>query len=147
MNAHKMSIGRMLGYLHRQALRYLNREFSGLGLNGGLHAFLMYLYHHDGITQKELSEYLHIDKAHTTRVVHKLIDLGYIFKRRNPCDQRSYLIYFTEKARAVEGHIHQVLHNWTDRLSNGFSAKERETVVELLSRMIENLAESDRQSQ
>lgn len=143
---HNMSLGRMLGYLYRRAQGHFNREFVRLGLNGGIHSFLMFLYRHDGLTQQELSESLHFDKAHTTRVIHRLIDLGYVVKRRNPFDQRSYRIYLTEKARVVRADIHRVLHNWTDRLARGFSSRERKQLVDMLARMIENLDDNGRET-
>ncbi|MCK4835210.1 MAG: MarR family transcriptional regulator, partial [Candidatus Aminicenantes bacterium] len=136
-----ISIGRRLGYLHRQAQRYFHREFSRLGIGGGTHSFLMFLYHHDGVTQQELSHCLHFDKAHTTRAIQKLIDLGYIIKEKNPEDQRAYRIYLTEKAHAVKPEIKKVLQRWTDLLASGFSAQERETAIGLLTRMTENVAE------
>ena len=135
------SIGRMLGYLHRQAQRYFYREFSKLGLGSGTHVFLMLLHHHDGVTQQELTEKLHFDKAHTTRAIQKLIELGYVKKEKNPNDLRAYRIHLTKKAQEIVPQVKKVLCSWSDILSKNFSQEEKRSAMELLQKMTENAVE------
>ena len=140
-----MSICRMLGALNREAQRTFNHEFARLGLTGGMHTLLLHLYRCDGVTQQELSRHLHFDKAHVARIIGKLMDQGYIVKERNPDDQRSYRIFLTPRALEVKPDILQVFRNWIDRLVKGFSPREREDLVELLTRMIGNLDDNRRE--
>lgn len=133
------SIGRMLGCLHRNAKKYFHKEFSKLALASGSHAFLMMLYQHDGVHQNDLSYTLHFDKAHTTRAIQKLVELGYIRKESDPGDHRAYRIYLTDRAKAIEPEIKRVLCSWSSIITNGFSKDEKHLTLELLSKMIANV--------
>lgn len=134
----KESIGRLLGCLHRQAQKYLHREFSKLELGSGTHLFLMLLHHQDGITQNELTTRAHIDKAHTTRAIQRLVELGYISREKDEHDQRAYRIFLTDKAHKIMPEIKRVLKMWTAIISNGFSETEVKQTLSLLSKMSEN---------
>jgi DNA-binding MarR family transcriptional regulator len=137
----KNEIGRMLGALHRNARNYFHHEFSRIGFGGGSHAFLMVLYKQDGVSQNELSTILNFDKAHATRAIQKLMQLGYITRERDEKDHRVYRIYLTEKARAKQEEIQKVLGNWTDIIAADLSAEEIEIFTTLLSKMTVNARE------
>jgi DNA-binding MarR family transcriptional regulator len=136
------SIGRTLGCLHRNAQKYFHREFSKLGLGSGTHLFLMLLHHHhDGVTQNEISNRLHFDKAHTARAIQRLIELGYITKEKDATDNRAYRIYLTDKARQIMPDIKRVLKSWSDILAAGLSETEQKQAMALLKKMSENAVE------
>ena len=136
---HNHEIGRLLGTLHRNARNYFHREFASFGLVGGVHSFLVVLYHQDGLSQNELSRILNFDKAHTTRAIQKLMDSGFIERKRDDVDHRCYRIYLTEKARAHEGEIKEIIHTWTHAISSGLSDSEIQTLIELLDKMTKNV--------
>jgi len=135
----KENIGRMLGYLHRNSQKYFHKEFSKLGLGGGTHYFLKFLYHHDGVTQNELSTKLNFDKAHTTRVIQKLIDMDFIIKEKDAKDHRAFRIYLTQKAKKIESDIQKTLDTWSDIITDGFTPVEKKRTMELLKKMAANI--------
>lgn len=136
--ANKEVLCRLLGALHRSAKNYFHREFSNSDLSGGAHAFLMLLFHEDGLTQQDLSTRLNFDKAHTTRSIQRLIASGFISRQRDANDQRAYRIYLTDKAKQMEHEFKKILSQWSSVISTGFSDVELQILVNLLDRMNTN---------
>jgi DNA-binding MarR family transcriptional regulator len=98
----------------------------------------MVLYNHDGINQENLSEQLHIDKATVTRALNKLEKEGYITRKKDNFDRRSYLIFLTEKAKNLQPAIKTILKNWTIKVLNDISHDEQINLYNLLEKMKEN---------
>lgn len=134
----KENIGRILSCLHRHGHMYLHREFSPWALGSGSHYFLLILSHHDGLTQAELTEVLHLDKANTTRTIKKLLEDGYVHKQQDPHDHRAVRIYLTDKGRSLVPKIRSILHNWTDILTIGMLPSEKKDSLRLLKKMVDN---------
>jgi len=137
----KESIGRILGCLHRHGSMYLHRQFFTWDLGIGSHHFLLILAHQDGLTQAELTQAMHFDKANTARAVQKLLDSGYVQKQQDPADHRAVRIYLTHKGKALVPKIRSVLRNWTDILTAGLSPTEKEETLRLLRKMVYNAVE------
>ncbi len=135
---HDESIGRVLGCIHRQAGKYFHRKFGKLGLGRGAHLFLITLFHEDALSQNELSRRLHMDKAHTTRMIRQLIEQGLIQKENDPEDNRAYKIHITEKARQMKPEIIKILKSWTEIITDGFSDDEKQAALKLTKQMSEN---------
>jgi DNA-binding MarR family transcriptional regulator len=132
------SFGRIIACLYRHARIYFEKELAPFGLGSGALPVLKALLHHDGITQHELTEHLHVDKATTTRMITKLIKQGYVRRENDPEDKRAYRLFVTKKARETAPEIRKVLHSWTVILSEGLSDDEKETAMRLLRHMRDN---------
>jgi DNA-binding MarR family transcriptional regulator len=138
------SVGRLLGCLHRHGRMHLHRAFSQWKLGSGSHHFLLILAQRDGLTQAELTEELHIDKANTARTMQKLLDSGYVRKQPDPDDRRAVRIYLTEKGKRLIPKIISIITNWTNTLTAGLSPKEKEAALRLLRKMVDNAVEGVR---
>jgi DNA-binding MarR family transcriptional regulator len=132
------SLGRIIACLYRHARIYFEKELAPFGLGSGALPVLKALLHHDGITQQELTEHLHVDKATITRTITKLTQLEYVRRENDPEDKRAYRLFVTEKARETAPKIRRVLHSWTAILSEGLTAEEKETALRLLRHMRDN---------
>ena len=135
---HNESFGRLIACLHRNARGYFEKELSQFGLGSGTHVFLVALFHHDGISQNELTKELNFNKANTTRAIKKLMDLGYVKRERDKHDSRAWRIFITPKAKKIAPQIISTLHSWSDILSTGFTPKEKKMAMDLLKKMAEN---------
>ena len=132
------NIGRMLGCLYRHGRIHLQREFASLGLSPGSHHFLLMLARTDGLQQKELTDRLHIDKAHTARAIRKLTAQGYVRRERDPDDQRAVRIYLTKRGRNLLPEIRKIMRDWTETLTSGLSTAEKGTALSILGKMADN---------
>ncbi|WP_043906168.1 MarR family winged helix-turn-helix transcriptional regulator [Parageobacillus genomosp. 1] len=89
-------------------------EFAPLGLSPTYAFLLMAVKDKPGITQKELSEILHIAPSTSTRFVEKLEMKGLV-QRKN--EGKLTLIYPTEKGLAIQGEIKKCWKNLYNRYS------------------------------
>lgn len=135
---HHDSLGRVVGCLHRHARIYFEKELAPFGLGSGAFPVLMHLLHKDGMTQQELTEKLHVDKATITRVITKLVKSGYVRRERDPDDKRAYRLFVTQKARETSSEIRKVLRAWTAILAEGLTDEEQDTALKLLRHMRDN---------
>jgi DNA-binding MarR family transcriptional regulator len=85
----------------------------------------MRLFHEDGINQKNLSNYLQMDKATTTRAIKKLVDEGYIFRQKDKEDKRSYRIFLSEKGKRLEPYMKNIASGWNDILLSSFDDNQK----------------------
>jgi DNA-binding MarR family transcriptional regulator len=88
-----------LARLARQMQTLKARYLDHLGIGTGQVLILAKIYSHYGITQTQLCGMLGLDKSTVTRAVNRLVEAGYVEKRRNPADRRSHQLMSTNMAR------------------------------------------------
>ena len=93
----KRSVGRLISILYRKNKIYLNAAMKPLNITTAEQPILMYLYRHDAVTQEEISAYLQVDKALTTRTVQSLLEKGLVTKEKDEKDKRCNKISLTQK--------------------------------------------------
>ncbi len=111
------SLGRLVAILHRNNQMYLNAHLKEHGITSAEVGILMSLYREEGRTQEELSQWLHIDKAATTRTVHTLEEKGIIVRKHDERDRRCNRIYLTEKGKALEPSVVPVVRGWSEHIN------------------------------
>lgn len=90
---------------------------------------------HNGITQKEISDILGIDKGQLVRSINRLIKRGYILKKVNPKDKRSSLIYPTLKAEEIKISKVEVENLYYDYLFSFLTEEEKESLLILIHKI------------
>jgi len=74
--------------------RMTSGPFQDLGISSAMAPYLGAIHHSPGVSMKELSEMLMVDKAHTTRTINKMIELGLV---SNTAEGRRYNLILTDK--------------------------------------------------
>ncbi|SCZ08393.1 MarR family winged helix-turn-helix transcriptional regulator [Alkaliphilus peptidifermentans] len=134
-----VNIGKYISYIYRTSQGYISRELEEFGVGSGQYTILLTLYKKDGINQEELSNIVKVDKATIGRAIQKLTDGGFVIRKRNPLDQRSYCVYLTDKGWELQPMIYKTLSNWMETLLKDFSDEEINKAQELLKKMFQNL--------
>lgn len=134
----KDSIGKYISFLYRYSSCYIGKELEKYSIGKGQYTFLVTLLKNDGIRQEDLSDLLNIDKGTTARAIKKLEEEGYVIRKINPKDRRSYGVYITDKARSISEDIFNTLDSWNDIISSDFTQEEKESSLKLLKRMVDN---------
>lgn len=132
------SIGRLVSILHRSGQNYLGKQLEPYGIGSGQIPFLAELFKQDGVSQDDLAVFFQCDKATSTRALQRLEQQGYVERKRSAEDGRVNQVYLTPKAHAFKETLFDVLSGWTDVLAQGLSASEREQLLQLLYRLVEN---------
>lgn len=137
------AIGRLLAHIHKYTRRYMSEKLDQYGVGGPTYGFLFYLYHRDGVSEKEITEHMLVDKATTTRAISKLESSGYVRRERDPNDRRSHRVYLTDKAKDLRPKLDQVKKEWVEIVMGDLDEIERRTLLELLTRIEEDLQRSN----
>lgn len=139
--SHPKSVGRFISCVYRDFHKYMHIQLQEFNLGSGQFHFLMMLYRKDGVNQETLAEKLNIDKATCARAIKKLEQQGFVNRKRDDKDRRSYKVHLTEKAKKLKPKIKSILHNWTDILLKDISKEEEKQLYILLEKITENATE------
>lgn len=135
------SIGRLISILYRHAKVYFYRKLDGYELGHGQVPILMYIIHHEPVTQHQINQHFQLDKGSTSALIKSLEKNDFIYREQDTHDKRAYFLYATEKTQALLPMLKEVFRGWTEILTSGFEPKEKEQAFSLLNRMISNSEE------
>src|SRR6266852_1183649 len=83
-----------LAHIHRTRIAlYLSQHH----LHVGQEMLLQYLWNQDGLSQKEIGEFMGIQSATVTRMVIRMERSGFVERRTDPDDQRVSRVYLTDR--------------------------------------------------
>src|SRR5438876_9984265 len=63
---------------------------------------LKYLWNQDGLSQKEIGEFMEIQSATVTRMVIRMERAGFVERRTDAEDERVSRVYLTERGRSLQ---------------------------------------------
>ena len=109
----------------------MGKIVDGIGLQRGRFPMLDVVMHHEGCTQCEIAELLHISPASVTVSLRRMADEG---------DQRCKRIYLTEEAREIAAVCQEKFEALDAKMFAGLSAQELETLSKIQNRLFENMA-------
>lgn len=97
----------------------------------------------EGIRHSELGSRLMLSKAPITGVVDRLERAGYVRRTPDASDRRVSRVTITQSGEAVWKQVRGTLRERSIQLCDCLSAKEQETLVSLLARLLEDAAAGD----
>ena len=83
------------------------------------------------------------DFANTTRIIDKLVSLGYVEKRKSPADSRITTIFLMPKAETIQEAVNKVWEASTEIAMQGISGTEQAFLLDLVERMEQNVLAQD----
>lgn len=128
----------ILSRMHHMAFRNL---FRGDGLPPAQAGALKVVIRYPGMSQRELADRLHIQRATATVMLQKMEKAGYISRENDQADQRISRIYPTTAARAMDTENQKRVDAYFARCFSGVSQKDFSTMETVLGRLGENLRE------
>ena len=91
----------LLWQMSRQYAARCYRQITEQGLQPTQMPFLIMLHRHDGCSQKEMAEWLHIKPPTVNVSIQRLEKSGIVERKRDEADQRIARIYITEKGKNI----------------------------------------------
>jgi DNA-binding MarR family transcriptional regulator len=128
-----------IGRLNKQMQKIFGEELQSCNLSSGHAMYMMVLYENDGITLKELTEEVGMDKANTTRVVKALKLKGYIYTDPPTEGTRKYKVYLTDDGKKAAEIVRASVTKMLDKIFSILTESEREQYIALLKKLITNL--------
>ncbi len=100
---------------------------------------LEYIYNHDKIIQKELSEIFYRNQSTITRSLKKLERKGFI-ERYHGKNKKNKYIKLTEKGTSAIEEIEEYKRDLENEFLENFTDEEKQTLKDLLSKLSSNIA-------
>lgn len=107
--------GRKITKIAREVSKFTIQTMKEEGIGTAEFDFIHLIRHSPGLTQAEVREKLKIDKGAAARRAARLESKGYLYRKSNPKDKRSQLLYATEKAEQLKNskaYIESVFYEW-----------------------------------
>lgn len=126
-----------LAHIHRTRIdEYLSKQ----NLHVGQEMLLKYLWNQDGLSQKEIGEFMGIQSATVTRMVIRMERAGFVERRTDPADQRVSRVYLTERGRSLQPVVEQGWMAIEQQILADFSLEERLLLRRFLEQIYRNLS-------
>lgn len=117
----------------------LSNKLSDLDIKNGQYDFFLVISRNEGISQKQLSEYLHIGKATTAKAVKNLVGKGYVNKQKDEIDGRMDHLFLTDIGRKEALVVQKIFKEIIDIGSRGLSDFKIEQLLSLMQKVLENV--------
>lgn len=112
---------RSLSILYRKSHIWLSEGCAPCGLTAAQAVVILVVCDHGALTQDEITKRLSLDKSVVAKTVAKLEETGFLSRRTNPKDKRTYDIHPTEKATevypALQGQVEAGFGRMTARMT------------------------------
>ena len=134
------SIHKLYQVVHKKLIKFIKCELEPYDFNRGEFPLLFKLIKKgDGLTQKEISGMLYVSKSTTSKIIHNLVEKGYLRKERGRDDKRVTRIYLTEKKDQIEDLIKELDRKAENKMLKDFDKDEKEQLRTYLESILDNL--------
>ena len=101
---------------------------------------LFYLWQENGLSVGEIASRSKKDFANVTRIVEKLIKMGYVSKKKSRKDGRIFQVFIKPKADEMKEDIQNCWKQASDVALKNISEEEQSTLVGILEKIENNIA-------
>ncbi len=138
MDISQMNLLMMNNKIFRYSQVYLDKALKKYELSSGAFRYLFVLEKQEGISQNEVSQKIGNDKAMSTRMITKLMELGYIERMQSEDDNRAYQLYLTDKAKEVIPKVRAEISILIDLMTEGLTEQEKDQLMNSLYKVFNN---------
>lgn len=133
-----------IGFLLNDTARLFRRAFNArvrdIGITALQWRMLMYLRRYEGIRQGPLADLIEVEPITLSRMVDRLVEAGLVERRADPADRRAWQLFLTPAASPLLDGVKQTTNALIAEASDGMTATEIQTLIELVARMRGNLS-------
>lgn len=124
------------GIIHRLSMIYLSHELGKYGISGSQHMYLLTICEKPGATQDQLSDILKINKGTIAKTMQQFEIDGLVRREQCKTDQRTKMIFPTEKALSLYKINVDIDNQCNAVLSSGLSEQEQQLLEQLLKKVV-----------
>jgi DNA-binding MarR family transcriptional regulator len=125
----------LLVQLGMEAARQFAEQLAPLGVEPRHAGVLLRLAANEGKAQQAIGELIGLNPTQMVFLVDELESRGFVERRRNPADRRSYALYLTPAGRDMLSKVLEVGRVHQARFAASLSESEQEQLTELLHRI------------
>ncbi|MFC0877788.1 MarR family winged helix-turn-helix transcriptional regulator [Saccharicrinis sp. FJH2] len=112
---------------------------NNLGITPEQWVILSYLWEEDGLSIGEIASRSKKDFANVTRIIDKLIKLGYVTKKRSERDGRIFHIYLQQKAEIIKNDVQNCWQQASEVALTGIAPSEQQHFMKTLEEIENNI--------
>ena len=130
-----------IGRIRKRANDFLLEELKNIGVTdiAPSHGdILATLFKYRECTMTEISNHINKDRSTVTSLICKLTKLGYVTFKKYPVDNRSTIIYLTEKGKELEPSFIEISEKLYEKEYMGITDKEKEAFRKILEKIHDN---------
>lgn len=137
-----------LGYwcalVGQQYLQAMRKQLAHLEMDRWYFTLVHLAAAKEPVTQQELADQLHLDKATMVRAIDHLSAKGYVERRQCPSDRRKHHLVVLPKAHSAVKQIRQAYGQLNDLAFAGIKEEDRQRMMDHLKPMLDRLKEADK---
>ncbi|MDG1415557.1 MAG: MarR family transcriptional regulator [Alphaproteobacteria bacterium] len=107
-----------------------------LGITRSEYLLLMALSHYPVLTAQDVSRLSGRPRNSISRAVHRMLAVGHLARDPDPTDARQARLSITETGRALHRQIAERIRVYQEEVLSPLTEQERETVVNLLTKVV-----------
>lgn len=134
------SITKRMIFIARKMQLCIGERLSKFGITATEEPFFMAIQKNEGATQEDLTAFVGVDKAVTTRAICSLENKGYLVRKQDDKDRRQNRVYPTNAVFEIGDALHKELLCLNNELIKGLSKQQLLVLSETLSVMETNLS-------
>lgn len=115
------------------------KELAPFGITPVQFAVLGLLWENDGLSQHEIASRLGKDRPNVTRILEKIEAKSLIIRKQAPGDRRAIQVFLSQHAITMRPELEALAMNFRNRAYQGLSKIEQTQLIDLLSRIMDNL--------
>ncbi|MCH8555393.1 MAG: MarR family winged helix-turn-helix transcriptional regulator, partial [Schleiferiaceae bacterium] len=143
MESYEVPIGKLFGQLTKRYIGIITKQLDGLDAERYFYAIYVIGKSDKCLTQNDLSEHLHVDKATIVRIVDYLSARDYIYRDQNPADRRQYFLRLTHKGEQELPKIAAAFAAADAHCLSALHGDEQQTFLENLHKVVAQLSSVD----
>lgn len=116
----------------RHTAMHMDRVMAPYGLKASQYMYVVRVCEHPGLPQDRFLQQFYLNPSNVTRAMLALEKLGFLERRCNPRDRRTFCVYPTEKALAVYPEITRLRREWQNSLLEGLAPDARALLQDAL---------------
>lgn len=124
--------------IYRTSQKYFDKALDQYNLGYGNVLMLLQINENPGISMNELSRLGSFDKGTITKMIQRLVELGYVKTEASSIDKRGKDLYLTDNAIRIIPDIYMIRQRWWEYLRRGISDDMMDNYLSCLSAMIDN---------
>jgi DNA-binding MarR family transcriptional regulator len=136
--SHNMKTAFLLAKCGFASAAMFKAGLAPLGLRPPLCAVMWFLDKHDGVSQRDLGEGLHVDPSTIVGLVDELEAGGYAVRERDEEDRRRYSVRLTDDGRRMLEQVREVADRNDSLLLGSLSSSERAQLHALLLKVCDS---------
>lgn len=137
------TIGRLNAAIYRNLQSIMASRLQSMTIKNGQYDFFYVISMYEGLSQKALSEHLHIGKSTTAKAVKDLIAKGYVEKKKDKQDGRVDRLYLTTKGQQMAPTVTAIFKENMAAAEKNLTSGEVETLLCLMEKVLNTLVEEN----